>query len=106
MFFKILQIQITKWAGKTFPQQTSYSKMEHMKKEVEELQHELALANRSREMILEETADIVILFLNYLVLERISFYRLYKSCKMKMKKNKARKWSKPDKLGVYHHIND
>lgn len=94
--------EIGEWARNTFPNQTAISKTKHMQKEVNELLE--SLENADDENAIVEMADIFILLVNTASLKGLSFEDLLKVAKNKMRTNKSRTWSTPDKDGVCQHI--
>lgn len=96
----ILQSRINKWQRKTFQKSTVYSKMKHLRKEMEELDEAIVLAPVNMEALAMELADCVFLLFGIAGLFKIN---LLKAVKRKFKINKKRKWGLPDKDGVYLH---
>ena len=91
-----LQDDITEWADKTFGR-SRYPQvvLRHMLREVEET---------IKAPLLEEFADIGILWLNAAVLAGYSVENLIQGMVLKTQANKNRQWGKPDEYGVVEHL--
>jgi NTP pyrophosphatase (non-canonical NTP hydrolase) len=95
---KVLQNRLHKWQVKTFPESTPLAKLEHLKKEIEEVERALRY-NDSKDILELELADCALLLFGIAGLKEVD---LIKACKKKLKINKKRKWNKPVN-GVYFH---
>ena len=91
--FLKFQLDVTFWASATFPGQSAESKIAHLADEVVEL--------RNAPTDGEEMADCFILLLNVAQMAGVDLMR---AAKLKMEKNRARKWGNPDERGVIKHI--
>lgn len=94
----MLQKRIGKWQLKTFPASNEFSKIKHLRHEIEELEE--AIKNGSKEEVSMELADCVFFLLGIAQLQGIN---LIKSVRKKFKINKKRSWGRPDNNGVYFH---
>lgn len=106
-----LQTEVGEWAGKTFTEATNKSIIEHLRREVMELDR-AALYLRSfnaprpdadvlRRRVGEEAADCFLLLLH--LSHRIGI-DLEAVARQKHEINRCRVWSKPDAQGVCSHI--
>ena len=80
------------WQLKTFPCATVASKIEHLRREVEEL---------SREATPGEIADCLMLLIGIAKLQNVSILGALRD---KLRINKSRTWGEPDALGVVEHV--
>ena len=93
--------RIDKWQRTTFPRSTVLSKMKHLKKEIVELDDELLKVKYDHKAISMELADCFILLIGIAGLLGVN---VIEAIKQKFKILKKRDWGKPDKDGVYLHI--
>jgi hypothetical protein len=94
-----LQNRIAVWQAKTFPKQTTASKLKGLVREVE-LELIPDLDDR------KEWADVFIYFLGAAAMEGITARELIEAAHAKMDKNIMRKWGPPDAAGLYHHTEE
>jgi len=92
-----LQNKIVRWQNKTFTESTAFSKLIHLKKEINELSKDMS----SGRDVGSEIADCQILLFGIAGKYKKS---CYKEATKKLEINKKRKWGKPDKNGVVEHI--
>ena len=88
--------EVGMWADKTFPESTPESMIEHIKREVKELEE----ADGKKELG-EEMADIVLILMHLAHRKKI---HLYGEIMGKFKVCKERTWGKPDAQGVRRHV--
>lgn len=103
-----LQKYVASWQEKTFGKNSRHltGMMEHLKKEIEELETEVDLyesVHKSKSHLESELADCVILLLGIAHGAKID---LELAVQKKMSENLNRKWKKPDKHGVCEHEDD
>lgn len=98
-----LMKSINDWSVSTFPGEIISGKIEHLKREVDELGVEIAVDETSDETR-EELADCYILLLGITAKLGVSSAELKESIESKMEINKRRKWGKPDVFGIIEHI--
>ena len=95
------------WNVKTFPQSTTTGHLNHIKREVDELESELKLmvSNPCQNVrnVAEEAADIFILLLS--IAHRFEF-DLMVAAADKMRTLQSRSWNEADKDGVFTHITE
>jgi NTP pyrophosphatase (non-canonical NTP hydrolase) len=90
---RVTAAEIVHWATKTFPTASNHSRVQHIKKEVEELEAEPQDPN--------EMADILILLIHHAAANGVDIFTAVED---KFKILKTRKWGAPDKDGVVEHI--
>lgn len=90
------QKEFADWAAKTFPESTSDSCVEHLRREVEELKTAVNLEDKKN-----EAADCAMLVMDFAARNGFSLYEAFAA---KFEVNKLRKWGKPDAQGVSEHI--
>jgi hypothetical protein len=93
--------EISEWQAATFGQATPLSKIAHLEKEVKELKDDLVAKNPDRRL---EFADCILLLFGSAASDGMSYQDIENAIDEKMAINYARKWGKPDKDGVVHHI--
>lgn len=101
--------RITDWQQKTFGKATSFSKLEHLKDEIEEVSDALEWFSEEKELsqqVMEEYADCFLLLYGSASCYGMSFDDITKAIAAKMDKNEARKWGEPDVRGVVKHIKE
>ena len=92
--------EITEWQKETFPGATMYSKIEHLKQELEEVvEEDLSIPTRSVEF-----ADCFILLFGAAAAFGMTYQDITDAITHKFEINKKRKWGKPDENGVVNHI--
>lgn len=89
------QEKVGEWAAITFPTSSDDSRIEHIRREIEELQ--------SKPSDPLEAADIFLLLLHH---AHMNGYDLMTAAKKKFEIIKKRKWHEPDEKGVMHHIKE
>lgn len=93
--FDILQEEVGTWANTTFPKATWDSIMQHLKREVRELEYSTSVNDG------EEIADCMILLMHAAFRRRVSaetaIRRKFAICQ-------AREWGEPDEFGVIEHV--
>ena len=95
--WEILQLELHKWTVEVFGNANNpLPSLKHLQEEVEEL-----IENPSDP---EEWADCFIILIHAAKKQGYSMSDIYKFIQNKHEKNKKRKWSKPDKDGVCHHL--
>lgn len=94
--FDQLQRDIGQWQRDTFRNQSVFSKIKHLQREVIELEQKPT--DRS------ELADCLILILAIAETTGVSNGTLLQAACEKMEINKLRKWGRPDADGVQSHI--
>lgn len=94
--FDAFQAEVGKWAKATFPGSTDRAKLEHLKKEVAELQK----ATTEIDMA-EEAADCLLILMHFSQAHRFS---LLGAAIEKHAINLERKWGEPDADGVVEHV--
>lgn len=94
---KPLQLRISDWEEKTFPDGNSFSLMSHLAKEIIELN----LAVNGTGNIAEELADCLHLLFGIASKNGID---LLKATEEKFAINQKRQWGTPDENGVVEHI--
>jgi NTP pyrophosphatase (non-canonical NTP hydrolase) len=102
---QVLLDDIGVWSTKTFPNQTSISKLCHLTKEVEELKEAIA-KKHSREEKALEFADCFTLLFDSARIEGFNASDIKEAMEAKYEINKNRKWGVPDENGVIHHVKD
>jgi hypothetical protein len=90
-----LQREVMHWADKTFPGQSTASKIKHLSKEAGELLEKPD--DRS------ETADCLLLLLQVAHRQGMTTSLLVEVASAKFEINKARAWGKPDADGICEH---
>ena len=103
--FQLFLNEIAEWTTKTFPNQTSISKLHHLKKEVREL-IEAIENNHEREGVEHEFSDCFMLLFDAARIEGMSLIDIINVMKRKFDINKQRIWGEPDENGVIHHIKE
>ena len=89
------------WADETFPQSTAESVINHLKREIIELEE--AVKNPTSFNIQQEAADCQILLWH---LAHKCHFNINEEAADKHRVNKHRKWGKPDAEGVVEHVDD
>lgn len=105
---KILQDlmdEIFEWSDKTFENQNSISKINHLKKEIDELKASIFHEHGELEKKME-FADCFMLLILIAKMEGLSANDLIESTNLKLGINKNRAWGKPDKDGIVEHIRE
>jgi len=97
--------EITAWQKKTFGQATAFSKIEHLKQEIEELLYDLR-KNAPSNNVKMEFADCFFLLFGAAAAYGLSYKNICDAIQDKFEINKARKWGKPDANGVVNHIKE
>lgn len=90
------------WSVKTFGQCSAILPLNHLLKEVKEVNHAI-LFNESKEDLKFEFADCFILLMQAAKKEGITFEEVFLSAVQKMNINKRRTWKKADD-GTFKHI--
>lgn len=98
---KDLVESIVEWQNKTFPNATPFSKIEHLKEEIDELKQAIAEKNPNRDL---EYADCLMLLFGCAYADGLTYKDIVQSLFEKLEINKLRNWGKPDKNGVVKHI--
>lgn len=93
-----VQDDIWEWAKKTFPKSKTENHLNHLLTEIEELKQD------PKDIL--EYADCFIILLHVARQHGISVDILRDAIKIKMDINKKRNWTKPDKDGAQHHIEE
>jgi hypothetical protein len=91
-----LQRDIHAWSLVTFPGQTVRQKLDHCKKELQEI------VERPEDV--EEYADVLIILLTCMAMQRISTEQLMRAVDKKFQINKSRHWEGPDEKGAWRHV--
>lgn len=91
---------ITEWQKSVFKNATAFSKLQHLKEEIEEL--EIDLDNDSINKRLEY-ADCFILLFGAAAADGMTYENICDAIQEKHEINKVRKWGKPDINGVIKH---
>jgi hypothetical protein len=92
---------ITAWQKETFGEATVFSKLEHLKEELEELQIDAAIDGLDKRL---EFADCFILLFGAAAADGMSFEDVVSCIDEKFEIVKNRKWGEPDENGVVRHI--
>lgn len=95
--------EITAWQKETFGQATAFSKIEHLKEEIEELAIDIAIDGIDKRL---EFADCFFLLFGAAAADGMTYQDICQAIQEKFEINKARKWGKPDANGVIEHIRD
>lgn len=103
--FQLFLDELGVWTTKTFPHQTSVSKLHHLKKEVGEL-IEAIEGKQWTEEVEHEFADCFTLLFDAARIEGLSLIDIINVMKRKFDINKQRIWGEPDENGVIHHIEE
>jgi hypothetical protein len=90
----VLQMWQGEWSQKTFPTQCNTSLIEHLRRELKELEE-------SGDP--EEAADCFLLLLSY---AHVNGFDLFEAAVAKYWVNQTRQWGKPDEQGVVEHVRD
>lgn len=90
---------VVKWQRDTFPGSHIYSKLQHLKKEISEVE-----TAKSFDEAKEELADCFILLMGACDSLGLNYDGITEAVKSKMIINKLRQWGTPDKDGVVLHI--
>jgi hypothetical protein len=98
-----LMDDILEWSGKTFINESSYSKIKHLEREVYELENAI-FHEQGKEETEMEFADCFMLLLASSKMEGMTASRLIEVAREKLEINKKRTWGKPDKDGVCQHL--
>lgn len=93
---------IKAWTDVQFPEQSVLGKLSHLKEEITELQN--AVDNGIKADIDDELADCWILLLNATSYLNYNEKDIKSIIDNKLAINKARKWGKPTREGIVHHI--
>lgn len=93
--------QIIEWQNETFKKATSISKLAHLKKELKELEDDLAFVRPQRRL---EFADCFILLFGAASKDGMTYEEIVLAIEEKLKINKSRSWGEPDENGVVEHI--
>lgn len=93
--------EITEWQKQTFGQATSYSKIEHLKQELQELETDLYIDGLGKR---HEFADCFFLLFGAASADGMTYQDITDAIQEKFEINKLRKWGKPDGNGVVNHI--
>jgi hypothetical protein len=86
------------WSDETFGARSPLGPLHHLAKEVQEV------INTPGDI--EEYADCGLLLMDALRLSGFTMYDLYIAMTDKYRKNKLRKWGKPDENGTFEHIRE
>lgn len=93
--------EIIEWQRQTFGQATAYSKVTHLKEEINELMIDIRInADWKR----HEYADCFFLLFGAAAADGMSYEDICQAIQEKFEINKARKWGAPDSNGVVKHI--
>lgn len=95
--------EVAAWQRATFGQATAFSKIEHLKEEIEELRIDLAIESADRRL---EFADCFFLLFGAAAADGMTYQDIIEAIDEKFAINKARKWGTPDINGVVNHIKD
>jgi len=96
-----IYINWTAWAKGQFPDQTAKGKINHLRKEVEEL----ACSAESCKSDIVEIADCIGLLFSICEIEGYKFDDLSNALKSKLEINKHREWpAKPNEDGSFAHL--
>lgn len=93
--------KITVWQKETFGQATATSKLQHLKQEIEELEIDIAINGLDKRL---EFADCFFLLFGAAAADGMTYEDICNAIQEKFEINKARKWGKPDKLGIVNHL--
>jgi hypothetical protein len=93
--------QIAAWQKETFGQATAISKLNHLKKEVDELIIDIAIDSTEKRL---EFADCFFLLFGAAAADGMTYEDICHAIEEKFEINKARKWGKPDENGVVEHV--
>lgn len=93
--WNILQAEISEWGDATFPNHTVHTRMEHLRREIKEIE---ASPND-----VFEYADVMLIFLHQMQKQNISMQDLLSTCWEKFHIVKRREWGTPDEHGVVEH---
>lgn len=85
--------EIQDWQLKTFPNSTPASKFAHLRREIEELSHDVTSES--------EIADCLFLLIGMAKTQGFDIFRILKN---KFDVNRAREWGLPDAEGVVEHV--
>lgn len=107
---------ISKWQNETFGEATAFSKVMHLKQEIDELIKELVFFAENEDHMQfheasktskeNEFADCFILLFGAAASDGMNYEQIVDCINHKMQINKARKWGKPDENGVVNHIKE
>lgn len=95
--------EISKWQKETFGKANAFSKLAHLKDEIEELIADLKSNNPNRRL---EFADCFFLLFGAAAADGMSFDDIVKAIEEKFEINKKRKWGTPQENGVVNHVSD
>lgn len=95
---KQLQERVRKFQAEKFPRQPLAAKIEHLNREVKEMQLE------PRNVI--EYADTFLLFIACAQASGFTFEEIIWAAQAKMDINEKRTWGDPDAQGVVHHVEE
>lgn len=93
--------EIIAWQKETFSQATAFSKIQHLKEEIEELSIDVAIDGIDKRL---EFADCFLLLFGAAASDGMTYEDICQAIHEKFEINKARKWGEPDKIGVVKHI--
>lgn len=96
---KYIYKDVVKWQRDTFPGSHVYSKLQHLKKEIKEVE-----TAKSFDEAKEELADCFILLMGACDSLGLNYSGITEAIQNKMRTNKLRKWGTPDENGVVLHI--
>lgn len=96
---KRLYKDVVKWQRNTFPNGTAFSILQHLKKEIEELETAQGMGQ-----VKEELADCFILLFGVVDRMYLNYEGMAAAIKSKLEINKKRDWGAPDNDGVILHI--
>jgi NTP pyrophosphatase (non-canonical NTP hydrolase) len=94
---------IAEWSAKTFENETSLHKLNHLTKEIDELKSAI-FHEHGKYDINMEFADCFILLLGAASLQGLTASNIHNIIECKMAINKNRTWSEPDINGVVEHV--
>lgn len=95
---------IRKWQMETFPESTSFAKLNHLKEEIEEVENEISYNFESNESMKLEFADCFILLMGAAAEEGMDYDSIIEAISRKMEINKNREWGVADDKGVVNHL--
>lgn len=101
--------KITTWQDETFPKSTEISRINHLVKEVKELEIEAHIfkgkpTSENRSAKNQEYADCLFLLFGAASKEGLTYEDVCNAINEKFEINKNRVWGKPDVNGVINHV--
>lgn len=93
--------KITKWQRNTFKKSNPYTKIAHLKEEIDELLYDIEFDPKEKRL---EFADCIILLMGAAESDGMSYEDICDAIDEKMAINYTRKWGEPKENGVVNHI--